>query len=166
LYLLFIGFESLIQENLDDVSKRFVDTRELSDLVRTIQNHRIGIHGSFIFGFDGDDRTVFKRTVEFVQRNNIELPTFSILTPFRALLSESGWKKREGPRPRLVPLRHEPCGLQTEEVKHTGTSGGISLGTEVYLCPRSILKRLLWGPKHNFLYFLMSNFVLREPRWK
>ena len=79
---LFIGFESLIQENLDGVSKRFVNTKELSDLIRSIQRHQIGIHGSFIFGFDGDDPSIFKKTVGFVQKNNIELPTFSILTPF------------------------------------------------------------------------------------
>jgi hypothetical protein len=36
------------------------------------------------------------------------------------------------------------------------------LWAQKYTCaPRSILKRLLWGPKHHFLYFLMSNFVLR-----
>ena len=49
---LFIGFESLLQENLDGASKRFVNTKELSDLIHTVQGHRIGIHGSFIFGFD------------------------------------------------------------------------------------------------------------------
>ncbi|HMK75690.1 MAG TPA: radical SAM protein, partial [Thermodesulfobacteriota bacterium] len=79
---LFIGFESLLQENLDSVSKRFVNAKELSNWVNTIQHYQIGIHGSFIFGFDGDDPTIFRRTVEFVQKNNIELPTFSILTPF------------------------------------------------------------------------------------
>jgi hypothetical protein len=36
------------------------------------------------------------------------------------------------------------------------------LWAQKYTCaPRSILKRLLWGPKHHFLYFVMSNFVLR-----
>src|SRR4030042_2631154 len=62
---LFIGFESLIQENLDDVWKRFGDSRDLSDLIRTIQSTRIGLPGSFIFGFDGDEAPGFKRTVEF-----------------------------------------------------------------------------------------------------
>jgi hypothetical protein len=36
------------------------------------------------------------------------------------------------------------------------------LWAQKYTCaPRSILKRLLCGPKNQFLYFLMSNFVLR-----
>ena len=34
--------------------------------------------------------------------------------------------------------------------------------TQKYACaPRSILKRLLRGPKNHFFFFLMSNFVLR-----
>jgi radical SAM superfamily enzyme YgiQ (UPF0313 family) len=159
---LFIGFESLIQENLDDVSKRFVDTRELSDLIRTIQNHRIGIHGSFIFGFDGDDRTVFKRTVEFVQRNNIELPTFSILTPFpgtplrKRLEEEERILDRDWSHYDMSHVVFRPKRLSIQELQEG------YLWAQKYTCaPRSILKRLLWGPKHHFLYFLMSNFVLR-----
>jgi hypothetical protein len=36
------------------------------------------------------------------------------------------------------------------------------LWAQKYACaPRSILKRLLWGSRHHFFYFLMSNFVLR-----
>jgi radical SAM superfamily enzyme YgiQ (UPF0313 family) len=139
-----------------------VDTRELSDLVRTVQNHRIGIHGSFIFGFDGDDRTVFKRTVEFVQRNNIELPTFSILTPFpgtplRKRLEEEGRVlDRDWSRYDMSHVVFRPKKLSIQELQEG------YLWAQKYTCaPRSILKRLLWGPKHNFLYFLMSNFVLR-----
>jgi len=36
------------------------------------------------------------------------------------------------------------------------------LWAQKYICaPRSILKRLLWGPQNHFFHFLMSNFVLR-----
>ena len=159
---LFIGFESLIQENLDGVSKRFVYARELSDSIETIQRHRIGIHGSFIFGFDGDDPTVFKNTVEFVQKNNIELPTFSILTPFPG----TPLKKRLEEEGRIIDhdwshydMSHvvfQPKKMTVQELQEG------YLWAQKYTCaPRSILKRLLWGPKHHFFYFLMSNFVLR-----
>jgi len=159
---LFIGFESLLQENLDSISKRFVHTKELSELVKTIQNHKIGIHGSFIFGFDGDDPSIFKKTVEFVQKNNIELPTFSILTPFpgtplRKRLEGEGrifgqdWSHYDMSHVVFIPKRMTVHELQEGY-----------LWAQKYICaPRSILKRLLWGPKHHFFYFLMSNFVLR-----
>jgi len=159
---LFIGFESLIQENLDGVSKQFVNTKELSNLVKTIQRHQIGIHGSFIFGFDGDDPGIFAKTVEFVQKNNIELPTFSILTPFpgtplKKRLEEEGrifdfdWSHYD-----MSHVVFEPKKMAIQELQEG------YLWAQKYTCaPRSILKRLLWGPKYHFFYFLMSNFVLR-----
>jgi len=159
---LFIGFESLLQENLDGVSKRFVHTKELSNLIKTIRDHQIGIHGSFIFGFDGDDPTIFKKTVEFVQENNIELPTFTILTPFpgtplRKRLEEeerifdNDWSHYDMSHVVFKPKKMTPQELQEGY-----------LWAQKYACaPRSILKRLLWGSRHHFFYFLMSNFVLR-----
>ena len=159
---LFIGFESLLQENLDGVSKRFVNAKELSNLAKTIQSHRIGIHGSFIFGFDGDDPSIFRKTVEFVQRNNIELPTFSILTPFpgttlQSRLEEEGrifdhdWSHYD-----MSHVVFKPKEMTVRELQEG------YLWAQKYICaPRSILKRLLWGPRHHFFYFLMSNFVLR-----
>ncbi len=159
---LFIGFESLLQENLDGVSKRFVHTKELSDLIKTIRDHQIGIHGSFIFGFDGDDPTVFKKTVEFVQKNRIELPTFSILTPFpgtplRKRLEEEGrivdndWSHYD-----MSHVVFKPKKMTAQELQEG------YLWAQKYACaPRSILGRLLRGSRHHFFYFLMSNFVLR-----
>lgn len=159
---LFIGFESLLQENLDGASKRFVNSKELFDLVRTIQHHQIGIHGSFIFGFDGDDPAVFKKTVEFVQKSNMELPTFSILTPFpgtpllRRLEEEGRIIDRDWSHYDMSHVVFKPRKMTAQELQEG------YLWAQKYTCaPRSILKRLLWGPKHHFLYFLMSNFVLR-----
>jgi radical SAM superfamily enzyme YgiQ (UPF0313 family) len=159
---LFIGFESLLQENLNGVSKRFVHTKELSDLIRTIRDHQIGIHGSFIFGFDGDDPAIFKKTVEFVQKNNIELPTFSILTPFpgtplrkrlegEGRIFDNDWSHYDMSHVVFKPKKMTALELQQGY-----------LWAQKYACaPRSILKRLLLGPRNHFFYFLMSNFVLR-----
>jgi radical SAM superfamily enzyme YgiQ (UPF0313 family) len=159
---LFIGFESLLQENLDNVSKRFVNTKELANWIKTIQDHQIGIQGSFIFGFDEDDATIFKKTVEFVQKNNIELPTFSILTPFpgtplqKRLEGEGRILDRDWSHYDMSHVVYKPKKMTVQELQEG------YLWAQKYICaPRSILKRLLWGPKHHFFYFLMSNFVLR-----
>ena len=159
---LFIGFESLLQENLDNVSKRFVNAKELSNLVKTIQAHRIGIQGAFIFGFDGDDPTIFKKTIEFVQKNNIELPTFSVLTPFPGTPLFSRLEKegrifdRNWSHYDMSHVVFKPKKMTVQKLQEG------YLWAQKYICaPRSILKRLLWGPKHHFFHFLMSNFVLR-----
>jgi len=159
---LFIGFESLLQENLDGVSKRFVDTTELSKWIKTIQGHRIGIQGAFIFGFDEDDPTVFKKTVEFVQNNHIELPTFSILTPFpgtplqKRMEGEGRVFDRDWSHYDMSHVVFKPKKMTVQELQEG------YLWAQKYICaPRSILKRLLWGPRNHFVHFLMSNFILR-----
>lgn len=40
------------------------------------------INGSFVFGMDDDDETVFDRTVEWAINHGIETATFHILTPY------------------------------------------------------------------------------------
>jgi len=40
------------------------------------------INGSFVFGMDADDETVFKRTVDWAISESIETSTFHILTPY------------------------------------------------------------------------------------
>lgn len=40
------------------------------------------VNGSFVFGMDGDDATVFDRTVAWAIENGIETATFHILTPY------------------------------------------------------------------------------------
>ena len=40
------------------------------------------INGSFVFGMDDDDETVFERTVEWAIEQGIETATFHILTPY------------------------------------------------------------------------------------
>jgi radical SAM superfamily enzyme YgiQ (UPF0313 family) len=160
---LFIGFESLNQENLDGARKTFMNTHELTDLIKRIQDHGIGIQGAFIFGFEHDDKEVFGRTVDFVHETHIELPTFSVLTPFpgtplRKRLEEEGrifdnhWPHYDMSHVVFKPKLMSPRELQEGY-----------LWAQKYCCsPRSILGRLLRGPRNHFPFFLMSNFILRR----
>jgi radical SAM superfamily enzyme YgiQ (UPF0313 family) len=50
--------------------------------IRDLQRRGITIMGSFMFGLDGDDLGVFKRTVDFVNAAKIDLVLYHILTPF------------------------------------------------------------------------------------
>ena len=80
-YGLFIGFESLSDANLKQVSKTINSVKEYHTAIKKIHDYGIGIVGAFIFGFDYDDESVFEKTVRFIERNQIELASFSILTP-------------------------------------------------------------------------------------
>jgi len=79
---LLIGFESLSQEILRAIGKRSNRVQEYKALIRRIRSRGIGIQGSFVFGFDQDDPSVFARTVEFVQETRLDAANFCRLTPF------------------------------------------------------------------------------------
>lgn len=50
--------------------------------VRQLHKHGIGIIGCFVFGFDEEDESIFKKTLKFVKKANIDVPQFTVLTPY------------------------------------------------------------------------------------
>jgi radical SAM superfamily enzyme YgiQ (UPF0313 family) len=78
----FIGFESLSAKTLNSVRKGFNRPEEYAMGIRHLQRRGITIMGSFMFGLDGDDLGVFRRTVDFVNATKIDLVLYHILTPF------------------------------------------------------------------------------------
>lgn len=79
---MFVGLESVSQENLRAVSKRPNVGTDMSDAIRKIHKAGIEIIGSFVLGLDGDDTEVFKRTAEFAKGHKLAAAQFSVLTPF------------------------------------------------------------------------------------
>ena len=65
-----------------DIRKQFNRVGGFEGFVRELHARGIAIQGCFVFGLDGDDPDVFQRTVDFVYETNIDLPQFSIYTPF------------------------------------------------------------------------------------
>ncbi len=80
----FIGFESLSDENLYDARKKTPKAGDYARRVRMLHEHGIQVNGSFVLGFDHDRRDVFARTVEWIEQNRLECATFHILTPYPA----------------------------------------------------------------------------------
>lgn len=77
-----VGFESLAQENLDGANKAFARADEYLAAIERFHRKGVMVQGSFMFGFDGDDAGTFDRTVDFILRARIELPQFTVYTPF------------------------------------------------------------------------------------
>jgi radical SAM superfamily enzyme YgiQ (UPF0313 family) len=79
---LFVGFESLTPANLIEQRKYQNLRRDYTQAIRRLHDLGVMINGSFVFGMDGDDETVFERTVEWAIEQGIETATFHILTPY------------------------------------------------------------------------------------
>jgi len=81
-HALFMGLESLSQENLRATHKVPNVGLDMGAAIRQIHGAGIEIIGSFVLGLDGDDRDVFARTVEFAERHKLVAAQFAVLTPF------------------------------------------------------------------------------------
>jgi radical SAM superfamily enzyme YgiQ (UPF0313 family) len=80
----FVGFESLTDENLADARKKTPKACDYARRVRLLHENGIQVNGSFVLGFDHDRKDVFARTAEWVEENQLECATFHILTPYPA----------------------------------------------------------------------------------
>jgi radical SAM superfamily enzyme YgiQ (UPF0313 family) len=78
----FIGFESLNEENLQDARKRTTAPEDYARRVRIFHDNGIQVNGSFVLGFDHDGPDVFEKTVEWIESNRLECATFHLLTPY------------------------------------------------------------------------------------
>jgi radical SAM superfamily enzyme YgiQ (UPF0313 family) len=79
---LFVGFETLNPANLAEHHKYQNLDRDYTAAIRRLHGLGVMVNGSFVFGMDGDDESVFERTVEWAIGQGIETATFHILTPY------------------------------------------------------------------------------------
>ena len=80
----FIGFESLTDQNLAEAHKKTPRAADYARRVRILHDHGIQVNGSFMLGFDHDHSDVFARTADWIEENRLECATFHILTPYPA----------------------------------------------------------------------------------
>jgi radical SAM superfamily enzyme YgiQ (UPF0313 family) len=90
---LFVGFESLIQENLSLMGKK--TNLEISPIeaVKKFHDHGIGLLASFILGYDHDTPDTFKKILNLCHQAKIDGALFPILTPYPGTLLRERLKK-------------------------------------------------------------------------
>lgn len=79
---LFVGFETTDEVSLREQRKFQNLRRDYGDAVRRLHDAGVMVNGSFVFGMDGHDASVFDRTIDWAISNGIETATFHILTPY------------------------------------------------------------------------------------
>ncbi len=79
---LLLGLETVSEGSLGDAKKVFNASVDFKQVIQDLHKLGISIQGCFVFGLDHDTNDVFDATVEFAIDTGIELPRFSVLTPF------------------------------------------------------------------------------------
>lgn len=78
----FVGFESLNPNNLAQSNKIQNLNRDYNQLTERLHDLGIMINGSFVFGLDDDEQSVFSRTVDWAIESGITTSTYHIATPY------------------------------------------------------------------------------------
>ncbi len=79
---LFLGLESVSQRSLNSANKKHNNVSLYREAVRRFHEHGIAVQAGTVFGFDHDDPTIFRNTVEFFREIAIDSATIGILVPY------------------------------------------------------------------------------------
>ncbi|MFD1260472.1 B12-binding domain-containing radical SAM protein [Entomomonas asaccharolytica] len=155
-----IGFESLNEENLKLMNKRFNTMKGgFSQALANLRKYGIAVYGTFVFGYDHDTEDSFSQAVTFAEREGMYIAAFNHMTPFpgtplyKRLQQENRlryehWWLDDYYRYNEVPFY--PTQLTPEQV----TTGCVSARRDFYSW-RSIFKRS-WKNRNDF--FMFRNF--------
>jgi radical SAM superfamily enzyme YgiQ (UPF0313 family) len=78
-----IGLESISQETLAGMNKRFNQTGHYGELLANLRRRGISYSLNFIFGWDGEVQGVFDATLKFLHQHQVPVAYFNILTPVK-----------------------------------------------------------------------------------
>ena len=156
---LLIGFESVNQETQKSIHKGINKVSEYKDLMTKLHNHGIMVMGCFSLGGDEDYPDVFQRTVEMCNEAKIDLPRFSIITPFpntpfyAQLEQEGRITEREWSLYDVEHIVYQPKNMTKDELEK-----GIEWAWKEAYSWRSIFKRLDWTKWKTIkiIYFLLN----------
>jgi radical SAM superfamily enzyme YgiQ (UPF0313 family) len=118
-----VGFESINPAALQSGNKMINKPENYLKIIQQLRDHKILILGSFMFGFDEDDKYVFDQTLDFINQSKIDILHYAILTPFPGTtvydqLHLSGrlltrdWSQYDGTRVVFQPAKMSPEELQ------------------------------------------------------
>ena len=102
-----IGFESTDGDAIEAMGKKVNRKADYAKVVGEFTRRRIGVYGTFLFGYDGDSDLRRKNEVEFAVRNGLGMAAFNHVVPFPGtalyrdlegsgrLLSDSWWLSKD-----------------------------------------------------------------------
>lgn len=171
---LFVGLETVSKASLKEADKTFNRVADYRRAVQRLHDQGIGVESGVVFGFEHDDESVFERTLEFIERIELDAIQASILTPLpgTALFDEMNAAGRIIDRNwRHYDFRHvvfRPRRMTVQQLQH----GADWVIGEFYSLPR-VLGRLgrsvrQLGLAPTALMALPINFGYRQrvKQWK
>ncbi|RJR31680.1 radical SAM protein [Candidatus Parcubacteria bacterium] len=152
-FCFYIGVESINQLSLDSVDKKINRAEKFLAAFKKIKEYEISIVLLIIFGFDGDTKSVFNQTLDFLKEAGVLNAEFSMLVPFPGTLLYKKLKKEN----RILSYdwkNYNPgwhCVFQPKNMEPHELEAGFKKVLIKYNTPFWVLKRLIAGGKKIFL---------------
>lgn len=164
---LFIGFESINQQNLDDAGKKINKMKRYKERIKRLHDHGIMVYGGFILGFNRDTKDIFAQTTEFATEAKIDMAHFHCIDPYpktkvyydmlkkNQLIQKKWWLSEDFPK-----VRYYPENMSCEEL-HEGI---LSCYNQFY-SKNSFFKR--FSKRHlsdylQFLLYIVANLMFKN----
>ena len=132
-------------------------------LVEKVHSYGIMVFGLFMFGFDGDDTSVFDKTVNFNINANYDACAYSVLTPYPGTLTWYEMKKAN----RIVSFDwtmydqghvvYRPAQMSPDELRI-----GLGSAYEGFYSKSSIASRFPLRGKRHRTQWLIYNLFMRK----
>jgi radical SAM superfamily enzyme YgiQ (UPF0313 family) len=168
--VLLIGFETLSDKNLAMSSKKWSRTETYQEVIKKLHNNGVAILGSFIVGFDDDDKDVFERILHFSMDNKLEFIQVNPIAFYPGselyeqdiqkglktgcLIEPKWWQK---PFPYVYKVHFRPNKMSPEELEN----GCVWIMKQFYSMA-SIFKRLRKASLPLLFYYWLVNLGLRN----
>jgi radical SAM superfamily enzyme YgiQ (UPF0313 family) len=93
----FVGFESLVPENLVYLKKNQNDIGKYGKFIKKIHDLKIAIGAYFMLGLPYDNGTIFDDLLDFMINNRVEMPAIHIYTPIPGTeeFNENDWNGKD-----------------------------------------------------------------------
>ena len=161
--LLSIGFESITRSTLTSVHKHVNRPETFVSLVEKVHSYGIMVFGLFMFGFDGDDGSVFEETARFNIGANYDACAYSVLTPYPGTLTWYEMKKAD----RIVSFDwskydqanvvYRPAQMSGDELRL-----GQSFAYDTFYAPSSIARRVPLRGGRSRLQWSVYNLFMKK----
>ena len=164
--MLSIGFESISRATLKSVHKHVNRPETFAALVDKLHSYGIMVFGLFMYGFDGDDISVFDETVNFNINTKYDACAYSVLTPYPGTLTWYEMKKAN----RIVSFDWEKYDQGHVVFRPAQMSGddlrlGQSRTYETFYSLASIASRFpTRGPRHRTQWLIYNTFMRRASK--
>jgi radical SAM superfamily enzyme YgiQ (UPF0313 family) len=170
---LFLGFESISQQSLEQTNKAHNRVTDYRRIIANLHRHGIAVHLGIMFGFDDDDVGIFRRTAEFLDEASVDVATVSMVVPmpgtptFRRMNADgriltTDWSKYDGKKHCVFePVRMSPRELEA----------GTEWVARRFYSTRSIVRRLagsragIWWNLPRNVGYMLAGLRNSGPAW-